>query len=93
MFTTYILWSEKLGLHYVGHTDNVDRRLQEHRCAQVGFTARTNDWILVYRKSFTTREAAARHERRIKKSGARVHLAKLVHQRGLSPVASLTSEG
>jgi putative endonuclease len=76
-----------LDQHYVGHTSDLARRLAEHRSAREGFTARALDWIPVYEKRHATREAAARHERRIKKTGIRVFLADTDKRLGLSPAA------
>ena len=92
-FTVYVLWSDALGRHYVGHTGDLERRLQEHRAPHAGFTGRAQDWHVVYRKSFREREAAARHESRIKKTGVCVFLASVDAHLGLSPAAREASEG
>lgn len=55
MFKTYILYSEEKDKYYVGHTDDIDRRLQEH-------ISRKNlgaiDWEVNYYKKFATRGVA-----------------------------------
>lgn len=55
------------GSLYVGHTDDLDTRLAEHRdgrCA--GYTASRLPVRLVFSESFTTRDEAFAAERRIK---------------------------
>jgi putative endonuclease len=74
MFVTYVLFSPSLGKHYVGHTDDLTRRLDEHRRGESRWTSRASDWQPVYTKRFHTREAASRQERRIKKEGAPQYL-------------------
>ncbi|HMP77533.1 MAG TPA: GIY-YIG nuclease family protein [Kiritimatiellia bacterium] len=69
-FMTYVLFSDSLGAHYVGHTDNLPRRLREHREGRSTFTKRASDWRLVYQQTFASRTEAARLEKRIKKTGA-----------------------
>jgi putative endonuclease len=93
VYATYVLWSEMKGKHYVGHTHDLERRLTEHRSARAGYTARASDWRPVYVKRHATREGAARHERRIKKTGVRIFLARIDARLGLSPAASPASEG
>ena len=85
-FTAYILYSESLRLHYVGQTDCMERRLSEHNDGMSTFTSRARDWRVVYEKTFDNRDAAVRHERRIKKTGAGKHLASVLSRKeGLSP--------
>ncbi len=67
MFATYILASRRNGTLYVGSTDDLAKRIWEHReKARQGFTARYNVTHLVWFESHETREVAFRRERRIK---------------------------
>lgn len=66
-FYTYIVASRRNGTLYVGSTDDLPRRIEEHRgYIRDGFTARYGCTILVWYEVFETREEAFRRERRIK---------------------------
>jgi putative endonuclease len=66
-FYTYIVASQRNGTLYVGSTDDLPRRMEEHRGhLQDGFTAKYHCTILVWYEVFETREGAFRRERRIK---------------------------
>ena len=67
-FYTYILASKRNGTLYTGSTDDLARRVGEHRAKVFsGFTARYGVCTLVWFKEHPTREAAFLRERRIKK--------------------------
>ena len=58
MYSTYILWSEKLQKYYVGHTDNLSRRIIEHNTGKSSYTKLGKPWSLTYHEEFTTRAEA-----------------------------------
>lgn len=65
-FYCYIVASRRNGTLYTGSTDDLSRRIEEHRQhALGGFTAEYHCTILVWYEVFETREAFQR-ERRIK---------------------------
>jgi putative endonuclease len=67
-FWTYILASQRNGTLYAGSTDDLARRIHEHRTkAFDGFTAEYGVARLVWCEQHETREAAFTRERRIKK--------------------------
>jgi putative endonuclease len=67
-FYTYILASERNGTLYVGHTDDLNRRVFEHQSKAIpGFTAKYGVTYLVWYEQFETREGAFARERAIKK--------------------------
>ncbi len=67
MFATYILASRRNGTIYVGSTDDLARRIWEHReKLRPGFTTQFGVSQLVWFESHETREGAFRRERRIK---------------------------
>ena len=66
-FYTYILASAAYGTLYTGSTDNLAKRLYEHKeKLRQGFTAKYGVTQLVWYEPFETREGAFRRERRIK---------------------------
>ena len=67
MFYTYILASSRNGTLYTGPTDDLARRVYEHRTRlRPGFAARYGCDLLVWYEPHATRDAAFQHERRIK---------------------------
>jgi len=66
-FYTYILASAPYGALYTGSTDDLAKRVYEHReKVRRGFTAKYDVTRLVWFESFERRESAFRRERRIK---------------------------
>ncbi|MFI5251648.1 MAG: GIY-YIG nuclease family protein [Bacteroidota bacterium] len=78
MFTTYILWSGALQKYYVGHTDNLKRRLEEHNTSRSVYTKTGIPWVLVYHQEFDTRKNAVRRELEIKKRKSRRYIERLI---------------
>ena len=67
-FTVYILANRKNGTIYAGHTDDLYRRVCEHRDHQFkGFTDRYDVTRLVWFERHETRDGAFRREHHIKK--------------------------
>ncbi|MBN1924371.1 MAG: GIY-YIG nuclease family protein [Prolixibacteraceae bacterium] len=48
MFTVYILYSSKIDRYYVGHTNNIERRITEHNRKKGKYTDRGIPWEIVY---------------------------------------------
>ena len=65
-FYVYILASKSRVL-YVGVTNNIHRRVAEHRRAQFGFTARYHVHRLVHVEQTTDAMAAINREKQLKK--------------------------
>ena len=54
--------------YYVGHTDNIDKRLAEHHANRYScYTSKRLPVTLVFQQSFSTRDEAFVCERQIKK--------------------------
>ena len=67
MFYVYILASERNGTIYVGSTDDLRQRVEQHRDKRFGgFTARYGVGQLVWFESHPSRAKAFRRERQIK---------------------------
>ncbi|MCI4644519.1 MAG: GIY-YIG nuclease family protein [Hyphomonadaceae bacterium] len=68
MFYVYILASQKNGTLYVGHTDDIERRVWEHKEGiNPGFTSKYGVTRLVWLETHDTRESAQWRERAMKK--------------------------
>jgi putative endonuclease len=67
-FTVYILASGQNGTIYIGHTDDLYRRMEEHRAHHFrGFTAKYDITKLVWFEDHEDRETAFLRERQMKK--------------------------
>jgi predicted GIY-YIG superfamily endonuclease len=67
MFHTYIVASRRNGTLYTGSTDDLIKRIWEHKDkVRKGFTAKYGVHILVWCEPHESREAAFRRERQIK---------------------------
>jgi predicted GIY-YIG superfamily endonuclease len=65
-FCVYILRCND-GSYYVGHTDNIDKRISEHNLGLIsGYTKTKLPIELVYMSTFSTRDEAFMAERQIK---------------------------
>jgi len=80
MFSVYILYSQSSDRYYVGYTDNVTRRLDEHNLNDhTTYTSKHRPWIL--KKSISIgfdRGLAMRFERAIKKSKSRLVIERII---------------
>ena len=67
MYYVYILKSLKTNKLYIGHTDDLIRRLEEHNTGRGGrYTRQNGPWKLVYSGSHPDRTSAVRRERFLK---------------------------
>ena len=67
MFYTYILASQRNGTLYTGMTDNLRKRVHDHKVGSIpGFTKTYGVKTLVWFESFETRGGAFTRERQIK---------------------------
>jgi putative endonuclease len=67
MALLYILQSERTGRFYIGSTEDLARRLEEHSRGQTASTRGRGPWKLVYREEFESSLAAHRRELEIKR--------------------------
>jgi putative endonuclease len=68
-FTTYILFSRSKNKYYVGHTNNIFRRLIEHNSGQNKSTKFGAPWELCFSKELSSKSDAYLLEMKIKKRG------------------------
>ncbi|MDR3626856.1 MAG: GIY-YIG nuclease family protein [Ignavibacteriaceae bacterium] len=77
-FFTYILYSEKLDKFYVGHTNNLIRRFNEHNSFQSSSTKSGVPWKLVFSKEYSTNSESIKMELKIKTMKSRKFIEGLV---------------
>jgi putative endonuclease len=66
MYYVYILRFEKTGRHYVGQTQDLQKRLQKHRQDKTKSVKNRGSFEIVYVERFATRAQAMRREKEIK---------------------------
>jgi putative endonuclease len=81
IFSVYILYSEIIDKYYVGHTDNIERRLHEHNSGQTRYTSiQGKPWKIVYKEEYQARALAMTREREIKSKKSRKYIESLVEK-------------
>jgi len=69
-FFVYILQSATTGRYYIGHTDDLKRRIRQHNDEEYHGSKTTKrfpgPWHLVFSETFATRSAAMLRENRTK---------------------------
>ncbi len=81
MSIVYILFSKKLQRFYVGYTSmTMKERMRRHLTHKKGFTARANDWKIVFTKEVNSKTQALKLEKKIKKRGAKRYLEDLKYK-------------
>jgi putative endonuclease len=73
MFTVYVIRSAR-GLRYIGYTEDLAKRLDQHNQGLSRFTSRDSDWRMVYKEEHNTRAEAIAHEKWLKSGAGREFL-------------------
>ena len=63
---------------YVGHTDDLPKRLIEHNSGRCRYTKGHRPWGIVYQESVSSRSVAIQRERFLKSGVGRVTLHELI---------------
>ena len=77
MFYVYLLKSEKDGRYYIGHTSNLEERIDYHNSNLSKYTKNKGPWKLIGYKTFQTRSEAMKEEKRLKGMKNKEYLMKL----------------
>ena len=78
MFYTYILQSLKSERYYIGHTQDLESRLERHQSGKVTATKNKGPWKVVYTEKFESKVEANRKELEIKSKKSRIYIQKLI---------------
>jgi len=71
MYFVYIIESVITGQYYYGHSDHIERRLNEHNSGKSRYTKGKGPWRLLISVSFETRSEARRTEKKLKNMKSR----------------------
>ena len=77
-YHVYIIYSLSKNRYYVGQTEDIERRLEDHRNSRSGYTKGVKDWELKWSLLVSGREEALKLESKIKKKKSRRYLECLV---------------
>jgi putative endonuclease len=69
MYHVYLLKSEKNNSLYIGYTNDIQRRLEEHNTGLVGHTKKYLPWNLIYYESYLSLDDAKKREKSLKYFG------------------------
>jgi putative endonuclease len=76
-YVVYILYSRKLGKHYIGQTSDLESRMERHNAGRNPFTKKGVPWELVHSLNCDSRAEAMKLEKRIKNLGTKRFLERL----------------
>ncbi len=78
MYYVYIIQRLKTEKLYIGHTDNLTRRVEEHNSGRGGkYTRQNGPWRLVYSESYPDRSSAVQREMYLKSTNGSQEKKKL----------------
>ncbi|MBI1939385.1 MAG: GIY-YIG nuclease family protein [Ignavibacteriales bacterium] len=78
MYFVYVLQSITSKKYYIGQTDNLERRFQQHNSGYSKSTKSGVPWELVYHKEFESRSEAYQFEQKIKRMKSAKFIEELI---------------
>lgn len=89
VYYVYIMYSEKCNQYYVGHSDNVDRKLDEHNSGKGGkYTIRWKPWELVYSGTYESKSLVVNRELEIENKKSTKYIEGLIEQKNQDDIGS-----
>ncbi len=85
MYFVYILYSKTIDKYYIGQTADIKERIMRHQNSPTRFTARANDWQIVYTEEYATRSDAVKRESQLKRMKSRKFIETLIGHAGGRP--------
>jgi putative endonuclease len=83
MYFVYVLKSINYKKSYVGHTDDLLRRITEHNNGQSKFTSKFKPWKIIYNEKFESEVDAIFREKYYKSHAGRKKLKELFNNCGI----------
>ncbi len=81
MFFTYIIYSKTKDKYYIGHSHDLDLRLQRHNSGSSRSTKAGIPWKVVYFEKYETKSEAIKREYEIKRKKSRKYIEYLIEQK------------
>jgi len=94
LYFVYIIYSASRDRYYTGHTNNLDKRVDEQNNGYSSSTKSGTPWKLMYTQQFSTRSEAMKREHEIKSKKSRsyiVVIANVVKQSNNKSVVEIAS--
>jgi putative endonuclease len=82
-YFVYVLKSSKNNFHYIGHTHDLEERLEIHNKKKVRSTKGHAPFKMIYTETFTTRSEACKREMYLKQIAGNIWLRQYLTGRGL----------
>ncbi len=76
-YVVYVLSSRVVERSYVGSTNNLKRRLEEHNLGKNYYTRRYMPWDVIYTEEYGRLEIARKREKMLKSTTGRRYLKKV----------------
>jgi len=83
MVIVYVLKSEIDGTHYVGMTEDLDRRIGEHNLGKSKFTSAHRPWKLIYSETARDFKAGRVKEKYFKSAAGKKYIQKKLSEGSL----------
>ena len=79
LYYCYILYSPSLDKFYIGETENLEERINQHRTGfvDIAYTKQAADWQLYYSITCQSRSQARAIERHIKRMKSKIYIENL----------------
>lgn len=74
MYYVYVLFSKKDNELYVGYTNNLQRRIEEHKSGKVSATQYRRPLLLIYYEAYSRWRSAQRREKYLKGGNGKAQL-------------------
>lgn len=71
MYYVYVLKSIKNGDIYIGHTEDLRKRLEDHNNGNSSATKHNKPWILIYYEAYKNKKDATKREVQLKNHRAK----------------------
>jgi len=81
MYIVYILYSESSNRFYVGYTNDLDRRMNEHNRKKGKFTDAGIPWKLVHSEKYGSKKEAMAREKLIKSKKSKTFILDIINKR------------
>jgi len=78
MYFVYIIYSAKLDRYYVGYSENIEIRVEQHNHGISDYTSKAQDWIVRYTEPYKERTDAHKKELEIKRKKSRKYIEWLI---------------
>ncbi|HEY4786457.1 MAG TPA: GIY-YIG nuclease family protein [Bacteroidales bacterium] len=81
-YYVYILYSQSTDHYYVGHTNDLRQRIDQHNAGRTPSTKTGRPWTLVYKETYPDKSSAFRRELEIKNKKSRKYIEQLISSAG-----------